>query len=98
MMICVKIHKAGDEVLLAACDKELLGTTLEDSKISLKVTREFYFQREVTPEEFSKLLEKATIANLVGNTVVEKAVSLQLVDSKNVLEISGVKHAQLVLI
>ncbi len=95
-MICVKIHRREDDILLAACDKEVLGNTLTDGEFCLKVDEGFYEDMLVDIEELAGLMAEATIANLIGNEVVEKAVELGFVDEDCVMEISGVKHAQTV--
>jgi len=95
-MIYVKIHRRDEDILLAACDKEILGNTLTDGEFCLSVSREFYGDVLVDIEELTKLMAEATIANLTGNNVVEKAVELGFVDEDCIMEISGVKHAQTV--
>ncbi|MBU4406158.1 MAG: DUF424 family protein [Candidatus Altiarchaeota archaeon] len=95
-MIYVKIHRSGNDILLAACDKEVLGNTLTDGEFCLNVDEKFYEDMLVDVEELAELMAEATIANLTGNEVVEKAVELGFVDKDCVMEISGVKHAQVV--
>ncbi|MBU4266425.1 MAG: DUF424 family protein [Candidatus Altiarchaeales archaeon] len=95
-MIYVKIHRSGNDILLAACDKEVLGNTLTDGEFCLNVDEGFYEDMLVDVEELAELMAEATIANLTGNEVVEKAVELGFVDKDCVMEISGVKHAQVV--
>lgn len=95
-MIYVKIHRSGNDILLAACDKEVLGNTLTDGEFCLNVSREFYGDMLVDIDGLGKFMADATIANLTGNGVVEKAVELGFVDKDCVMEISGVKHAQVV--
>ena len=41
--------------------------------------------------------KSVSIMNLVGNRVVERAIAEGIVDSDNVIEIGGVKHAQVVI-
>lgn len=95
-MIYVKIHRRENEILLAACDKEILGKTLTDGEFCLNVSREFYGDILVEIDGLGKFMAEATIANLTGNNVVEKAVELGFVDKNCVMKISGVKHAQTV--
>ena len=95
-MFSVKTFTSGEEVLLAACDEELLGKEFKDGKKRLLVTEEFYGGRLVEEEELVSLLEMATIANLTGERVVGVAVKAGVVDPQCVLEIGGVPHAQMV--
>ncbi len=96
--IYVKIHKIGGEILLAACDEELLGRSFSEGMLRLDVNEAFYggFQAEL--DDLVDYLREATIANLVGERVVGKAVEEGYVHPDAVLEISGVPHAQVVSI
>lgn len=96
-MFCYKIHTSGNDVLVAACDKEILGKTFFEGDIQLEVKESFYSRGVAPMDELSSVLSGATIANLVGNRVVESAVSAGLIDAGGVLVVGGVKHAQFVV-
>ena len=95
-MIRVKIYRQGDDVLLGACDENLLGKKFEDGKFHLDVSETFYGGQQVSEEVLRKYLQEATIANLVGTKTVACAVKEGLVDSDCILRIKGVPHAQMV--
>jgi hypothetical protein len=93
-MFCYKIHTCGNEVLIAACDKDILGKTFFEGELQLEVKESFY-KRDAAPlDELAVVLSGATIANLAGNRVVDSAISAGYVVKENVLSIGGVKHAQ----
>ncbi|ANF22920.1 DUF424 domain-containing protein [Thermococcus piezophilus] len=94
-MIYIKVYRVQGEVLLAACDKELLGKTFREGKLKLEVKERFYKGELVELDTLEELLEEATIANLVGERCVEKAIELGYVDENRVLRIEGVPHAQM---
>jgi hypothetical protein len=83
-------------VLLAICDCELLGKTLQEGKIVFHVKDDFYNGRKATVEEAVGMIENSTIVNLVGKCCVEKAISKGYVHPEAVLKIDGVPHAQIV--
>jgi len=83
-------------VLLAACDKELLGETLRDGKIVFKVGEEFYKGSKMPVDEAIELMEESSVANLVGANIVNKAIEQGMVHPEAVLNICGVPHAQIV--
>lgn len=97
-LVYVKVHRREGEILLAACDEEILGASLEEGKFRINVSVGFYGGRLIGLSGLEKLLSEATIANLIGNRVVDYAISLGYIDSEKVLEVSGVKHAQLIYI
>ncbi len=96
-MIRMKVYSRGVEVLVAACDTELLGKTFREGELKLHVSS-FYDGDEVGEEEFVQQLRQATIGNLVGRSTVDAAKRAGLVQEDGVLWIDGVPHAQLFVI
>ncbi len=94
-MIYVKIYRVQGEVLLAACDEELLGKTFREGELKLEVKERFYKGELVEEAKLGELLEEATIANLTGERCVTKAIELGYVNPERVLRIEGVPHAQM---
>ena len=84
----VRIHTHGNEVILAACDEDLIGRTFET----------FYRGESIPAEAFIERMKSVTIMNLVGEEVVSIAIAEGKVSPDNVMEIGGVKHAQVVLL
>jgi hypothetical protein len=89
-----KVHEKGNELLLAACDKELLGKTFKEGELCLHVSQSFYGGELVNEKKLSGLMDSSTIGNLVGDRVIALAVQKKLVDSKRVLRIKKIPHAQ----
>ena len=96
-MFCYKIHTCGSEVLVAACDRDILGRTFFEGELQLEVKESFYKRALAPLSELSGVLSGATVANLAGNNVVDSAVSAGYIDAEKVLVIGGVKHAQFAL-
>ena len=94
-MIYVKIYRVQGEVLLAACDEELLGKTFREGELKLEVKERFYKGELVEEDALETLLEDATIANLTGERCVSKAIALGYVERDRVLYIEGIPHAQM---
>lgn len=95
-MISIKIYRRGNDVLIGACDEDLLGKKFEEGKYQIEVRRDFYDGERVTSETLKKFLEDATIANLVGEETVKCAIDMGLIDSDCVIKIKGIPHAQMV--
>jgi hypothetical protein len=94
-MIYVKIYRVQGEVLLAACDEELLGRTFREGELKLEVKERFYKGELVEEDALEALLEEATIANLTGERCVSKTIELGYVERDRVLYIEGIPHAQM---
>ena len=96
-MISMRIHKSGHEVLLAACDSELLGKTLTEDRFRLFVDERFYGGSQVTEEALCESLALATMANLVGERTVNAAIAAGYIEEGSLMRLEGVPHAQMVL-
>ncbi|HEX17030.1 MAG: DUF424 domain-containing protein [Thermoplasmata archaeon] len=96
MKISMKIYKKGEDILIGACDEELLGKRLREGKLRLHVKKTFYGGRLVDEKTFEKYLKEATIANLVGERTVNCAKRLGYVNPECILYIQGIPHAQVV--
>ncbi len=92
----VNLKKVGRNVVLAMCDSEVLGKTLQEGKIVFHVKEEFYNGGCVSVEEAVDMIENSTIVNMVGKCCVEKAIKKGYVHPQAVLNINGVPHAQIV--
>ena len=93
-MVYVKRYEYGGEIVIAVCDADLLGATLSDDNIKFYVDPAFYKGELVTIDEALNMLAGATIANLVGNNIVEAAINRGLVHPDAILVVRGIKHAQ----
>jgi uncharacterized protein len=93
-MFCYKIHTCGNDVLVAACDKDILGKTFFDGELQLEVKESFYKRSSAPLTELAEVLSGASIANLAGNRVVDSAILAGFIDKDKVLVIGGIKHAQ----
>ena len=83
--------------ILAISDPELLGKSLEDTEkgILVQITEYFYGSELFDESDVMEALSAADNANIMGNSIVEAAISHNLVNPKNVIVINGVKHAQI---
>ena len=96
-MVYVKVHKREGQVLVAACDKNIIGASFSEGDRSLTVLPNFYQGEQIGLEELHPLLSEATIANLVGSGVVDYALKKGYIEKENIMEVSGIPHAQFVL-
>jgi hypothetical protein len=91
----IKIYETEESVLVAVCDRDLIGNTYRDSGLKLEVTEEFYKGELVDADLVQTALLEATTANIVGEQSVDAAISCGAVDPESVIVISGVPHAQM---
>ena len=96
MNVYIKLWKQSKRVLLAICDENILGKTLTHGNIVFQVREEFYKGSLVSVQEAVDLIEKSTVVNMIGQSIVKEAVAKGLVHPDAVLKINGVPHAQIV--
>ncbi len=90
----VKLHPGGRDIILAACDSELLEKSFHEGKLRITVYSEFYAGVLVDDRGLMEHMRSATILNLVGGRCIEKAIEAGWVDPANIITIQGIPHAQ----
>lgn len=91
----LKIYKNGEHVLVAACDREVLGRTLKYGNTVVEINRVFYEGEHVSGEKLQEALQEATTANLFGEKTIECSIKYGLIDPDSVMIIDNVPHAQI---
>jgi hypothetical protein len=95
-MITMRVYRHRGEVVLAACDKHLIGRTMREGQVKLDVCASFYEGEDADAEMLLNRIRNASIANLVGEETVGVALENELVDEGCVMRVEGVPHVQLV--
>jgi len=95
--IVMRVHRVRSEFVVAACDAELLGRDLPvgDQGRTVKVSGQFYGERVVSREEVLWALERATIANLLGERTLRLAEEGGFVAPGGRSLLGGVPHAEI---
>lgn len=91
----LKIHRSGSGILVAVCDKDVLGKKLKHGNVNVEISEGFYKGDIVSEEQVMTALTNAKTANLFGEKAVACAISCGAVDSECVVVIDGVQHAQI---
>lgn len=96
-MIVAKIHKNNDgRIILAVCDKDILGRIFEDEKRMLDLTADFYKGIERKKEELVLLYKNAYVIHAVGKESVSLAIELRLARKEDTMKIKEVPYLQIV--
>ncbi len=95
--VVMRIHRVRTEFVVAACDVELLGRELPvgSNGRTVKVSGDFYGEREVSVEELLWALQRATVANLLGPRVLKIAAEHGHLTEQATTDIGGVPHAEI---
>lgn len=92
----LKIHKMGHQEVVALCDEELIGKTLEEKKFQLKVSESFYKGEELSEDKIIDVLKFKSNINIVGKKSIELALKIGIISKENIIKIKGVPHAQVI--
>lgn len=92
----MRIRNMQGELMVSICDQDCLGKIYREGKFVLKVTSQFYGDQLVPIEKAMYELRRATIANLVGETIITECIKSGLVHEKGVIRINGIPHAQII--
>ncbi|MBU5537542.1 MAG: DUF424 family protein [Candidatus Aenigmatarchaeota archaeon] len=97
-MYWTKIFTTKTEIVVALCDEDILEKVLDFKKknVKIKVSKHFYGERLVDESTVLKLMDKATIGNLIGRNIVQLAEKHGFISKENVINIDGIPHAQFV--
>lgn len=95
--IVMRVHRVRAEVVVAACDEELLGRRLPvgSKGRTVEVSSQFYGERVVARDELVLAIRRATVVNLLGARVLAVAREEGLVASDGSGELGGVPHAEI---
>ena len=94
-MFWCKIHKTKGEIIVAVCDKSLLGKRI-GKKLKVHINENFYKGELVNEERVLELIKKSTICNLIGKETVKIAVEKKFITKKNIMFIDDTPHAQII--
>ena len=95
--IVMRVHRVRAEVVVAACDAELVGRDLPVGSAghTVKVSPAFYGERSVLREELVWALQRATVANLLGERVCALAEEEGFLRPEGRGQLGGVPHAEI---
>lgn len=93
-----KRHLEKNGILIAACDEKLSGKTLKEGEVEFFVNPRFYGAEKISEKGLIEKLRQCTSANLVGSDAVSVGIKAGIIEQKNVKKISGIPHAQFVLV
>lgn len=94
MKFWVKVHRVGNEIMIAFCDEKLLEKTLNFGDVKIKISKEFYGESLIDDKALKEMLKNATIINAFGKNAIEILEKEGFISKTNILLVDGVPHAQ----
>ncbi len=72
------------------CDIHLVGKEINQNDLTINLSKDYFYQEEITTKEAVKILKSASIINLVGNDIVNLALNLNLAKKNSVKIIENI--------
>jgi len=98
--ILFKVHRSY-RIVVSICDKEVYGKKLEEGKMQLDLTGEFFNGEEVKISELGDLMDQYMKEDATFNVVGEKSIGVAIekgfVKEEGVWKIDGVSYALVLL-
>jgi uncharacterized protein len=95
-MIFAKLHQSGKELLLAACDSDLIGKTIIlDNGAQVKLLKNFYLDKKVTEQELIQMAKNCTTANFFGQETINTLIKTKIINENSIMDLKGIPHSQL---
>lgn len=76
--------------MLNICDAELVGKTVRQSDLEIKITKSYYGDRIVDEKEAESLLRTSSIINMVGRKTIDLSIKIGVGTANGVKEIEGI--------
>ena len=94
----VKVHRTPDgRKVVAICDSELIGKKIEERKLQLDLSSDFYKGEEMSEEKVGEMIKSSCVLNVVGEKSIGFLLGLCVIDKSNIIKIKGVPHTQAVI-
>ena len=94
----MKQYETDRQLIVAVCDKEIIGKKFHEGELTLKLEPSFYKGQDASVSEIKEALLCATIANVAGEKAIACAVECGCVEPDTVIFIEGIPHAQMIRI
>ena len=94
----LKKHYSDQILIVAVCDRDLIGRCFRENNLQIEVHRDFYGGEPATSDTIASALADANVANIVGGRSIRCAIASGFIDPKKIITIDGVPPAQMVRI
>lgn len=76
-------------LMINICDEELLGKRISNGSLNVDIRQEFFIE-VMDEKQIRDLLHKSSIANLIGNRVIQKTLDWRLAKKESIKIISDI--------
>lgn len=89
----IKIHRTKCSLIVAFCDKELIGKELKEGDLCIKITERFYKGEDLPENRIIEILKDANSINVVGEKSIQIALKAGIIKEDNIKRIKDIPFA-----
>ena len=93
MKVYLKIHIKDDIETIACCDENLLNQVFTEGNLRIEISNQFFGGRLIELEDAILILKQASYFNIVGEKIINRCITSQLLTKEGVRFINGVPMA-----
>jgi hypothetical protein len=90
MQFSVKTTEYQKSLMLNICDLDLLGKTIVEDKLNVKISKNYYGENIIEFNEAKTLLKSASIINMAGKNTVSLSIELGVGSENGVKTVGGI--------
>jgi hypothetical protein len=76
--------------IINICDLNLIGREIKQEDFLINISKDYFYNEEITKEDAIKILNSSSIINMVGKDIVDLALSLNLAKKNSVKIIENI--------
>ena len=93
MRVYLKVHSTPRFETIACCDETLLNKVFKQGNLKIEITERFYGGTLMQIEDAIEILLNSSFFNIVGNNIIDSAITNGIVPKEGVRMINGIPMA-----
>jgi uncharacterized protein len=85
-----RLTRYQNSLMINICDVELVDTEIKHGSLTIKMSKNFWQERTINESDAESLLKECHIANLVGDKIISKAITMNLAKRNSIKLFSNI--------
>jgi len=93
MKVFLKIHHRNEIETVACCDEDLLNKVFKEGNLRIEISDYFFGGNLINLDDAINILKQASYFNIVGESIINRAIDCQVLPKEGILNINGIPMA-----